>query len=201
MEAHLNYLHSLPCYTLYQKYNVSVPAKFRSTREARPGKIHALPSAIRPYARSINRCSDVSSKRARSLALCLVCMLMSVSGQGSPPLQPAQVQLIHSQIAHAQQILQQGVDQDWRTSCLQYPQVLDYYFNLVDISLPSERDPSIQAPTFGGNRPKEARRVKDSSRNDSFEVRSRSRERHQGRRRNRTGRTPPPAPMPGPYRR
>lgn len=71
MEAHRNYLQSLPYYTLYHQYN------------------------------------------------------------GRPPLNPQQLANIHSQIARANVILQQGVDQDWRTSCLRYPEILDYYLGLV----------------------------------------------------------------------
>lgn len=137
VQAHNNYLQTLPYYTLYHRYN------------------------------------------------------------GHPPLQPAQLQLVHSQIQQANQILQQGVDQDWRTSCLQYPTVLDYYFNLAGIVLPDERDPAIQDPRFGPP-PKSGgqRRVKE--RRDSVDVAARE-HRKKDRRRSR-GRTPPPPPAPMPYR-
>ncbi|EGP92566.1 uncharacterized protein MYCGRDRAFT_28154, partial [Zymoseptoria tritici IPO323] len=67
---------------------------------------------------------------------------------GNPPLDPAQFHLVHSQIQRANQILQQGVDQDWRTSCQRYPQVLDYYFSLAEVVLPDHRDPRIFDPRF-----------------------------------------------------
>lgn len=134
LQAHHNYLQTLPYYTLYHRYN------------------------------------------------------------GHPPLQPAQLQLVHSQIQQANQILQQGVDQDWRTSCLQYPTVLDYYFALAEVVLPDESHPALQDPRFG-QVPKVAvaRRVKDRRDSDEMAVKE---HRKKDRRRSR-GRTPPPrAPMP-----
>ncbi|CAK1357495.1 hypothetical protein CB0940_07775 [Cercospora beticola] len=140
VEAHRNYLQTLPFYTLYHRYN------------------------------------------------------------GAPPLAPAQLQLIHSQINAAHHTLQQGVDQDWRTSCMQYPQVLDYYFNLVNVRLPNDNDPMIADPRFGA--PKDPpRRVKE--RRESVEYREAPVKEHRKkeRRRSRTGNTPPPVPMPDRYDR
>jgi hypothetical protein len=143
IEAHRNYLQTLPFYTLYHRYN------------------------------------------------------------GAPPLGAAQLQLIHSQISSANHTLQQGVDQDWRTSCMQYPQVLDYYFNLVSVRLPRDDDTVITDPRFGA--PKDPpRRVKEKERRESLEYRepppppppTTKEQRKKERRRSRTGRTPPPAPMP-----
>lgn len=162
IEAHRNYLQTLPFYTLYHRYN------------------------------------------------------------GAPPLGAPQLQLIHSQISSANHTLQQGVDQDWRTSCMQYPQVLDYYFNLVSVRLPREDDTVITEPVFGV--PKDPpRRVKEKERRGAAAAAAESAEysretrtppppppppprtptreqqhhhRKKESRRNRTGRTPPPAPMP-----
>lgn len=141
MEAHDNYLRSLPYYTLYHRYN------------------------------------------------------------GQPPLQPAQLQLIHSQIQHANIILQQGVDQDWRTSCLRYPEVLDYYFNLILFELPSERDSTITDPRFGTPKENGARKIKEKR--GSVDTRDLQVKEHRKRerRRSRGGGTPPPAPMAPGYRR
>ncbi|KAF7189374.1 hypothetical protein HII31_09352 [Pseudocercospora fuligena] len=92
MEAHRDYLESLPYYTLYRRYN------------------------------------------------------------GHPPLQPAQIQLMNAQLNQANTVLQQGVDQDWRTSCLRYPEMLDYYLDLAELKLPSEKDERIADPRFGSGR-------------------------------------------------
>ncbi|EME46226.1 hypothetical protein DOTSEDRAFT_127181 [Dothistroma septosporum NZE10] len=134
LEAHHNYLQTLPYYTLFHKYS------------------------------------------------------------GRPPLQPAQLQLIHSQIQQANTILQQGIDQDWRTSCLRYPEVLDYYFSLVRYDYPSDKEEVIQDPRFGPTRERQAR-VKDSRR-DSVDMTVKD-HRKRDRRRSRGGKSPPPeAPMP-----
>ena len=136
IEAHRNYLQTLPFYTLYHRYN------------------------------------------------------------GAPPLGAAQLQLIHSQISSANHTLQQGVDQDWRTACMQYPQVLDYYFSLIQVRLPRDDDIAITDPRFGGSK-EPPRRVKN--RRESVEYREpppRDEHRRRERRRSRTGRTPPHAPMP-----
>ncbi|KAF7197828.1 hypothetical protein HII31_00917 [Pseudocercospora fuligena] len=119
---------------------------------------------------------------------------------GQPPLQPAQVQLIHSQIHQANNALQQGVDQDWRTSCMRYPEVLDYYFGLIGFEFPSERDTRIVDPRFGA--PKEFGTRKIRERRDSVDFRDPPRERRRERRRSRGGGgTPPPAPLPPSFRR
>ncbi|KAF2170021.1 hypothetical protein M409DRAFT_64404 [Zasmidium cellare ATCC 36951] len=145
MEAHRNYLQTLPYYTLYHRYN------------------------------------------------------------GRPPLQPAQLQLIHSQIEQANTILQQGVDQDWRTSCLRYPEVLDYYFGLVEFGLPSDKAPAIREPRFGAPAKEGARKaVKERRESVDMGVKEQGRKaRRRSRSRGGGGRTPPlpTVPMPGHYRR
>ena len=66
-----------------------------------------------------------------------------------PPLASSQLTLLLSQIRQANNILQQGVDQDWRTSCQRYPEVLDYYWSQVRYDWPSDKDDSIADPKFG----------------------------------------------------
>lgn len=56
---------------------------------------------------------------------------------------------MQGQLRNADQNLRIGVDADWRTACLAYPDTLDYYFRLVDIRLPSEKDPGVTRPEFG----------------------------------------------------
>ena len=60
-----------------------------------------------------------------------------------------------SQIAHAQQVLKRGIDEDWQTSVQRYPEVLEYYFSLVELTLPREDEPSVKDPplsALSGNR-------------------------------------------------
>ncbi|OQO10172.1 hypothetical protein B0A48_04529 [Cryoendolithus antarcticus] len=136
-QAHIAYLQTLPCYTLFQRYG------------------------------------------------------------GNPPLPPQQLALLHTQISNANGIFRQGIDEDWRRSCLRYPEVLDYYFSLVEVSFPDEQDSMVRTPRFGAQA-KEPKKVK--SRRDSLDMGS-----EKGKKRDRRrdgGRTPPPeAPMAGRYGR
>lgn len=79
---------------------------------------------------------------------------------------------------------------------MQYPTVLDYYFNLAEISLPDERHPAIQDPRFGPA-PKASAPRKVKERRESMDMAVKE-HRKKERRRSR-GRTPPP-PAPMPYR-
>ncbi|KAL6862719.1 hypothetical protein ACO1O0_002956 [Amphichorda felina] len=47
------------------------------------------------------------------------------------------------QIADAQASLKRGIDEDWQASVQRYPEVLEYFFGLVDLTLPSDDDPAV----------------------------------------------------------
>lgn len=49
-----------------------------------------------------------------------------------------------SDIQAAEVALKQGIDEDWQRSVQRYPEVLEYFFSLVDVSLPTENDPSVK---------------------------------------------------------
>lgn len=82
----------------------------------------------------------------------LPCFTIYQRHQGNPPLHPSQIQQLQMQIAQANEIFKQGIDEDWRNSCLRYPDVLDYYFDLVTVGKPSESDPRLRNPRFGQRR-------------------------------------------------
>lgn len=127
----------------------------------------------------------------------LPCYTLYFRWNGNPPIDPSHLHILHSQIQQANMQYQQMVDEDWRRSCLRYPEVLDYYLGLVEISLPDGQDTAVREPQFGAA-VKERPRVK--ARKDSGERTSTKEHRKKERRRSR-GRTPPPhAPMPGGYR-
>lgn len=123
---------------------------------------------------------------------------------GAPPLAPSQLQQVRADMLRAEQMLKAGVDEAWRASCLKYPEIMDYYFSLVIFDLPSDRDPAVRDPTFGGGGPGAVggREVAPSRqlkvRRDSVERDHRKKERRRSR-----GRTPPPqVPLaPAPYSR
>lgn len=65
------------------------------------------------------------------------------------------------QIADAEAALKRGIDEDWQASVQRYPEVLEYFFNLVELTLPSDDDPAVRDPplsALNGHR-KAARRV------------------------------------------
>lgn len=45
-----------------------------------------------------------------------------------------------------------GVDADWRKACMMYPEMLDYFFGLVMVKFPDERDEKITRPEPGRRR-------------------------------------------------
>ncbi|KAM4056987.1 serine/threonine protein phosphatase [Hirsutella rhossiliensis] len=51
-----------------------------------------------------------------------------------------------NQIADAQAILKRGIDEDWQASVQRYPEVLEYYFGLVELTLPADDEPAVKDP-------------------------------------------------------
>jgi hypothetical protein len=67
---------------------------------------------------------------------------------GHPPIHPMYVDNLQRQIAEAHAELKRGIDADWRASVLRYPEVLDYFYGLVELRLPSDRSPRVIEPPF-----------------------------------------------------
>ena len=129
----------------------------------------------------------------------LPCYALYQKFHGNPPLQAQQFYTLQTQINHAQGIYKAGVDEDWRRSCLRYPEVLDYYFSLVEVSLPDDKDSVMREPRFGAAL-KETRRIK-ARRGSRGSGDFSNGHRKNGRRRTSRGRTPPQAPMASAFRR
>ena len=51
-----------------------------------------------------------------------------------------------SEIVNADIELKRGIDDDWKASVQRYPEVLDYYYGLVDLSLPGDDEPQVSDP-------------------------------------------------------
>jgi hypothetical protein len=51
-----------------------------------------------------------------------------------------------SEIAHIDNELKRGIDEDWKASVQRYPEVLDYYYGLVDLSLPADDEREVFDP-------------------------------------------------------
>jgi hypothetical protein len=67
---------------------------------------------------------------------------------GHPPIHPYLVTTLQGQIAEAHAELKRGIDADWRASVLRYPEVLDYFYGLIELRLPSDRSPRVAEPPF-----------------------------------------------------
>lgn len=61
-----------------------------------------------------------------------------------------------SEIVAADAELKRGIDEDWRASVQRYPEVLEYFFGLVELSVPNEEDSCVRDPPLsalgGGKR-------------------------------------------------
>ncbi|EMD67972.1 hypothetical protein GGP41_001549 [Bipolaris sorokiniana] len=92
---------------------------------------------------------------------------------GHPPIHPMYVATLQTQIAEAHAELKRGIDADWRASVLRYPEVLDYFYSLVDLRLPDDHSREVVEPPFaaagytdigyGVKEKKKKRRDRDSS--------------------------------------
>ncbi|KAI1342377.1 hypothetical protein F5Y15DRAFT_302054 [Xylariaceae sp. FL0016] len=51
-----------------------------------------------------------------------------------------------NEIAAAQATLKRGIDEDWQASVQRYPEVLEYFFSLVDLTLPPDDDSQVRDP-------------------------------------------------------
>ncbi|KAF0330141.1 hypothetical protein GQ607_002471 [Colletotrichum asianum] len=66
-----------------------------------------------------------------------------------------------NEIAEAQASLKRGIDEDWQSSVQRYPEVLEYFYSLVDLTLPPDDDPTVKDPplsALSGSR-KTSRRI------------------------------------------
>lgn len=106
-----------------------------------------------------------------------------------------------SEIAAADADLKRGIDEDWRTSVQRYPEVLEYFYGLVDLNLPGDDEPGVRDPplsALGGvsvGRERE-RKVRLREPSEIEERRRRRRSRDVGLERERIA-IPPPAPAIG----
>ncbi|RFU30460.1 hypothetical protein B7463_g5856, partial [Scytalidium lignicola] len=98
-----------------------------------------------------------------------------------------------TEIAAADAELKRGIDEDWRASVQRYPEVLEYFYGLVDLNLPSDdepavRDPPLSALTGGGGRKVRLREPTPGG-GERERERERERDRDRDRDRRRTSQT------------
>jgi hypothetical protein len=83
---------------------------------------------------------------------------------GRPPISAPQMHQLRMSMSAAQNAYQRGIDEDWKNSLQRYPEVLDYYFNLVEFKLPGEKSVAVQEPVFGGRVDPEMKRRESKGR-------------------------------------
>ncbi|OHE93959.1 hypothetical protein CORC01_10746 [Colletotrichum orchidophilum] len=68
-----------------------------------------------------------------------------------------------SELAQAQATLKHGIDEDWQSSVQRYPEVLEYFFSLVELNVPPDDDPFVKDPPLsalsGGSKNRSGRRI------------------------------------------
>jgi len=73
-----------------------------------------------------------------------------------------------NEVAVANSELKRGIDEDWRASVQRYPEVLEYFYSLVDLNLPSDDDPAVKDPPLsalsGGARKARHRTIEETHR-------------------------------------
>lgn len=69
---------------------------------------------------------------------------------GCPPLPRHGLVQLRADIADAETNFQRNVDADWRASCVKYPEVLDFFWSLVEIKVPSDYCSPVLRPHFEG---------------------------------------------------
>lgn len=51
-----------------------------------------------------------------------------------------------NEITAAQAQLKRGIDEDWQASVQRYPEVLEYFYSLVDLTLPDDNEAAVKDP-------------------------------------------------------
>lgn len=67
-----------------------------------------------------------------------------------PPLDPRIIHDIQRRMHAAEMQLQQGIDQDWKSCVVRYPEVLNHFYNQIQMQIPSSPPPFGQALAGGG---------------------------------------------------
>ncbi|PTB80480.1 hypothetical protein M440DRAFT_1127586 [Trichoderma longibrachiatum ATCC 18648] len=64
-----------------------------------------------------------------------------------------------NQIAEAQATLKRGVDEDWQASVQRYPEVLEYFYSLIELTLPADDEAAVKNPPLTAPPRKPSRRA------------------------------------------
>ncbi|GFP53352.1 hypothetical protein ACSS6W_000870 [Trichoderma asperelloides] len=64
-----------------------------------------------------------------------------------------------NQIAEAQATLKRGIDEDWQASVQRYPEVLEYFYSLIELTLPADDEAAVKNPPLTAPPRKPTRRA------------------------------------------
>ncbi|KAL7899366.1 hypothetical protein HDV63DRAFT_403406 [Trichoderma sp. SZMC 28014] len=64
-----------------------------------------------------------------------------------------------NQIAEAQATLKRGIDEDWQASVQRYPEVLEYFYSLIELTLPADDEAAVKNPPLTAPARKPTRRA------------------------------------------
>ncbi|RFU77853.1 serine threonine phosphatase [Trichoderma arundinaceum] len=64
-----------------------------------------------------------------------------------------------NQIAEAQATLKRGIDEDWQASVQRYPEVLEYFYSLIELTLPADDEAAVKNPPLTAPPRKPSRRA------------------------------------------
>ncbi|KAK8042746.1 hypothetical protein PG994_013229 [Apiospora phragmitis] len=77
-----------------------------------------------------------------------------------------------TEIAQAQATLKRGIDEDWQSSVQRYPEVLEYFYSLVELTLPQDDEGAVKDPplsALNGSRKVSRRGAQAAIANESFD--------------------------------
>jgi hypothetical protein len=81
-----------------------------------------------------------------------------------------------AELARADTALKRGIDEDWRASVQRYPEVLEYFYSLVEMTLPDDNDAAVRDPPLSALSGARKARVRERERERIEEGRGRGRE-------------------------
>ena len=110
---------------------------------------------------------------------------------GSQRLSQPQVQSIQFNLQNAKHMYQTTITADWRSCCLKYPAMLDYFLSLIEIRCPDTRSAAIRDPRARSKDPHRINGIRQTHGSAGYS----NGHRKKGRRRSSSrGRTPPRTP-------
>jgi hypothetical protein len=106
-----------------------------------------------------------------------------------------------SEVQAAEIELKRGIDDDWKSSVQRYPEVLEYFYGLVDLNLPGDDEPGVRDPPLSALGGVGAGRERKVRLREPLVERERERDSHRHERRRSLGRrererqVAPPPPL------